>query len=204
MSGKPCNHIDSEGKPCHAYAVANDELCFFHSPKTRDAHKASVVKAGSAKQFKGQLETPELSNPRDIYSLLVLILGEVRSGVLPPRVANTLAYVAGHAVQILKAAVEHEHLEEMRDLQKGELRIPDPTEELKRQREAEEQYLLAVNDVIEERGPEQVTRRNVQIYLMARKFGRERLGLPAKGKPTAGKISPASPEDVAVVESGKS
>ena len=89
-----CKHIKKDGQRCRSWAVKGSELCFFHSPETREVHLAATTKGGSVRQFNGGLQPIEIKNAHDICDLLALTINEVRAGILPPQVANTIGFLS--------------------------------------------------------------------------------------------------------------
>jgi hypothetical protein len=96
---KRCKFTAEDGTRCKAWTLRNREFCFSHdpSPEVKQAKLEAVTKGGLAREVEINvpLEVVEISSPRDVVSLLVKVIAEVRSGAIDPKIGGTLGYLAG-------------------------------------------------------------------------------------------------------------
>jgi len=99
-----CKYIKPDGKRCQAKAMKGNDYCFSHNPDTKIEKHLAVVKGGFAsKKVKLNLEPLSIKTPQEIGKLLEDTINKVRSGEMPPNIANTIGYLAGHALKALEA-----------------------------------------------------------------------------------------------------
>ena len=109
-----CKGTTKAGSPCTARAAANG-FCFFHD------NPARAVELGRLGGLKNRHSTfpPDdklVSVPvtaKDVRALLAEALSEVRNRRLDPRVASTMAYVAGALLKALETEELESRIEEL-------------------------------------------------------------------------------------------
>jgi len=100
-----CKHIKPDGEQCRARAMKGSDYCFTHNPDTQVEKHLAVVKGGLAsKRVKLDLEPLSIKTPQEVSMLLENTINGVRSGEIPPNIANTIGYLAGHALKALEAS----------------------------------------------------------------------------------------------------
>jgi len=100
-----CKHIKPDGEQCRAKAMKGSDYCFTHNPDTQIEKHLAVVKGGLAsKKVKLDLEPLSIKSPQEVGRLLEDTINGVRSGEIPPNIANTIGYLAGHALKALEAS----------------------------------------------------------------------------------------------------
>jgi len=100
-----CKHIKPDGERCQAKAMKGSDYCFTHNPDTQIEKHLAVVKGGLAsKKVKLDLEPLSIKSPQEVGRLLEDTINGVRSGEIPPNIANTIGYLAGHALKALEAS----------------------------------------------------------------------------------------------------
>ncbi len=100
-----CIYIKQDGERCQAKAMKDSEYCFTHNPDTQTEKHLAVVKGGlSTKKVKLDLEPLSIRTPQEVSMLLEDTINQVRSGEMPPNIANTIGYLAGHALKALETA----------------------------------------------------------------------------------------------------
>jgi len=100
-----CKHIKPDGAQCQAKAMKGSDYCFTHNPDTQIEKHLAVVKGGLAsKKVKLDLEPLSIKTPQEVGKLLEDTINGVRSGEIPPNIANTIGYLAGHALKALEAS----------------------------------------------------------------------------------------------------
>jgi len=100
-----CKHIKPDGEQCQAKVMKGSDYCFTHNPDTQIEKHLAVVKGGLAsKKVKLDLEPLSIKTPQEVGKLLEDTINGVRSGEIPPNIANTIGYLAGHALKALEAS----------------------------------------------------------------------------------------------------
>ena len=100
-----CKYVKPDGERCQAKAMKESEYCFTHNPDTQIEKQLAVVKGGLAKKkVKLDLKPLSIKNPQEVGGLLEDTINGVRSGEIPPNIANTIGYLAGHALKAFEAS----------------------------------------------------------------------------------------------------
>lgn len=100
-----CTYINANGEQCKANPMKDSQYCFTHNPDTREEHALAVIKGGKlSKRDRLNLPPVEVKTPNDVVSLLEETINGIRSGKIPPNVANTIAYICGHALKAMENA----------------------------------------------------------------------------------------------------
>jgi len=100
-----CKFIKPDGEQCQARAMKGSDYCFTHNPDTQIEKHLAVVKGGLAsKKVKLDLKPLSIKSPQEVGRLLEDTINGVRSGEIPPNIANTIGYLAGHALKALEAS----------------------------------------------------------------------------------------------------
>lgn len=107
-----CQFTKDNGQQCEAMAMKDATFCFSHNPETQEEKHLAVVKGGenSKKSVLG-LEPLAMQTPKQVVDLLESTVNGVRSGEIPPNIANTIGYLAGHALKALEASNLDQRLE---------------------------------------------------------------------------------------------
>jgi hypothetical protein len=102
---KDCSYIKTGGERCQAKAMQESDYCFTHNPDTQIEKHLAVVKGGlNSKKTKLGLEPLSIRTPQEVRKLLEDTINGVRSGEIPPNIANTIGYLAGHTLKALEAS----------------------------------------------------------------------------------------------------
>ena len=98
-----CKFIKPDGEQCRAKAMKGSDYCFTHNPDMQIEKHLAVVKGGlNSKRVKLDLEPLSIKTPQEVSMLLEDTINKVRSGEIPPNIANTIGYLAGHALKSLE------------------------------------------------------------------------------------------------------
>ncbi len=99
-----CKATTKSGKSCKANALKDKKYCLAHDPGSKQKFKEITKKGGKVKrkvqvylapiEFKGDV--------REVLDLLADTINRVRSNQMPPRIANTIGYLAGHMIKALE------------------------------------------------------------------------------------------------------
>jgi hypothetical protein len=86
----------ADNKQCSGFAIDNSDYCLSHDPNLSDKRKERAILGGSANGYKTleQSLTPlSITSPDEAPKIALQIMNEVRSGILPVKVASCLAYL---------------------------------------------------------------------------------------------------------------
>ncbi len=105
MEEKQCSYIKSDGEQCNARPIKRSNYCFSHNPDTKVEKHLAVVKGGlNSKKVNLDLEPLNIKTAQEVSTLLEDTINRVRSGEIPTRIANTIGYLAGHALKAIELA----------------------------------------------------------------------------------------------------
>jgi len=107
-----CAYVKANKAKCQANAMKNSRFCFTHNPDTKEQHALAVVKGGKlSKRDRLNLPLVQIKTPADVVNVLEETINGVRSGTIPPNVANTLAYICSHTLKAMEASCLDDRLE---------------------------------------------------------------------------------------------
>ena len=100
-----CKYIKADGEQCRANAMKNSDYCFAHNPDTQTERHLAVVKGGlNSRRVALYLEPLSIRTPQEIGLLLEDTINRVRGGEIPSNIANSIGFLAGHALRALEAS----------------------------------------------------------------------------------------------------
>ncbi len=97
-----CKASKSDGSKCEVAALADSEFCFFHDPSKTTDRKAAQSLGGHGNRMKTldpRGPDVKIQNSADIIALLSETINQVLKGVIDPRVANAVGYLANIAIK---------------------------------------------------------------------------------------------------------
>ena len=110
-----CQATTRSGERCKANALCGKKYCLAHDPESRKKFKEITRKGGKVKkkvqvclapiEFKGDV--------REVLDLLADTINRVRSNKMPPKIANTVGYLAGHMIKALEIVEIEERLKKV-------------------------------------------------------------------------------------------
>lgn len=107
-----CNYIKENGEQCNAKPIKGSKYCFSHNPDTKIEKHMAVVKGGlNSRKVNMDLEPLSIKTAQEISVLLENTINGVRSGEIPPNIANTIGYLAGHALKAFEVSKLNEKVE---------------------------------------------------------------------------------------------
>lgn len=116
---KRCKHIKNNKEQCRANALATDELCFWHSAKSKEEMLNAVQKGGSSPKRSYENEPISLKNTVDVVALIEKTVNELRQNKTSTRLANAIGYLSGIALR----AIEQSDLEKRMEVLEYALKI---------------------------------------------------------------------------------
>ena len=125
---QPCEGVTSDGSRCQAAALPGSDFCFFHDPsKAAERHEAHA--AGGRQNRMRTLDTAvpdvEIKDCGDVVELLKGTINQVRKGLIDPRVANSVAYLANQVVRVLEQDELHDRLKRLEQLVARRSNVPE-------------------------------------------------------------------------------
>jgi len=100
-----CTYLKQDGSQCGANAMKESQFCFSHNPDTQKEKHLATVKGGeNSRAVELSLPPMSLQEPKEVVSLLGDTINGVRSGGIPPNIANTVGYLAGHLIKAMEVA----------------------------------------------------------------------------------------------------
>jgi hypothetical protein len=102
-----CKSVKADGRRCAANAMTGSVFCFFHDPTKGNERQAARRNGGIERSRQIAVlppETPdrEIRKVPDVAELLVETVNLVRRGQLDPKVANSIANLAGIIIKALQ------------------------------------------------------------------------------------------------------
>lgn len=111
-----CGHVSANGKQCGAHALTSDELCFSHSPRTKEQKSIAVLKGGRApKKIEVPLDQLPIATASDVLALLVDTINRVRTEPFTHQKANSVGYLANVALRAFEAAELVDRVKQLED-----------------------------------------------------------------------------------------
>ena len=112
MQEKQCSFIKENGEQCGAAAMKGSVYCFVHNPDIEVERHMALVRGGMAsKKIELKLEPLSIKDPSEVATLLESTINGVRSGEIPPNIANTVGYLASHILKALEASNLNQRVE---------------------------------------------------------------------------------------------
>src|ERR1700732_2323475 len=102
---KQCQANKQDGVRCEVTALSDSDFCFFHDPSTAAERKAAQSLGGKGNRMKTlDPGTPDINieNSRDLLALMNVTMSQVRTGIIEPRIATTLGYLADITMRAIK------------------------------------------------------------------------------------------------------
>jgi hypothetical protein len=107
-----CQFIKEDESQCGAMSIKEATFCFSHNPDTQQEKQLAVQKGGFAsKKTDINLMPVDIKTPQQVTALLEDTINRVRSGEVPPNIANTIGYLAGHMLKALEVSNVDERVE---------------------------------------------------------------------------------------------
>lgn len=99
-----CKATTRSGKSCKANALRDKDYCLAHDPDSKEKFREITRRGGKVKK-KVQVSLAPIQFKGDsgkVLDLLADTINRVRSKEIPPRIANTIGYLAGHMLKALE------------------------------------------------------------------------------------------------------
>jgi hypothetical protein len=98
-----CEGVKPDGLRCQAAALLDSNFCFFHDPskvaERREAHSAGG-RQNRMKTLDAGASDVKIKDSGDVVALLSDTINQVRKGLIDPRIANSVGYLANITVRV--------------------------------------------------------------------------------------------------------
>jgi len=109
-----CKAITNTGRHCRSHPLKGKEYCFIHDPESQEVRSLALSRGGKTpKKVQVQLDPITIITQKDVVLLLCDTINNVRSGGMPPRIANSVGYLAGHLLKALEASNLEKRVEQL-------------------------------------------------------------------------------------------
>jgi hypothetical protein len=101
-TNKPCKASKPNGSRCEATALAGSDFCFFHDPSRAADRREAQALGGQHNRMRTldqALPDVKIENSGDVTALLSQTINQVRKGMIDPRVANAVGYLANLVIK---------------------------------------------------------------------------------------------------------
>ena len=105
-----CKAMKQSGEGCHTAALPKSAFCYFHDPAKADERREAQALGGRQNRIRALDATApdvKVEDCGDVVALVSETINQVRKGVIDPRVANSVGYLAN----VLIKAFERDELE---------------------------------------------------------------------------------------------
>jgi len=102
-----CEKTNAAGQRCRAPAMDGSRFCFFHNPASKDVRLAAQRRGGQANRaavLPRNSEDLALTSAKDVAALLATTINQVRKGLISPKIATAIGYLAGSLTRALEAS----------------------------------------------------------------------------------------------------
>ena len=92
-----CKATTAGGSTCQAIALPESDYCFFHDPSKATERRAAQAQGGRQNRLKtlnAAVPDVRVEDCGDVVALISETINQVRKGVIDPRVANAVGYLA--------------------------------------------------------------------------------------------------------------
>jgi hypothetical protein len=125
---QPCEGLKLDGTRCQAAALPDSDFCFFHDP-SKEVERREAQAAGGRQNRMKTLDAGapdiEIRNCKDVLALLSETINQVRKGLIDPRVANSVGYLANQVVRVLEQNDLEERIEKLEQLMEARSKVPE-------------------------------------------------------------------------------
>jgi hypothetical protein len=123
-----CEGVALGGAQCHAAALADSTFCFFHDPsKAAERHEAHAAggRQNRMKTLGPGIPNVKIKDSRDVVALLSDTINQVRKGLIDPRIANSVGYLANQMVRVLAQNELEDRIQKLEEAIKRRSNLPE-------------------------------------------------------------------------------
>jgi hypothetical protein len=123
-----CEAVKSDGSRCQAAALPGSEFCFFHDPskaaERREAHAAGG-RQNRMRTLDRAASDVKIEDSGDVIALLSETINQVRKGLIDPRVANSVGYLANIAIRVFAQDEMENRIAKLEQLLERRSKLPE-------------------------------------------------------------------------------
>jgi hypothetical protein len=116
---KSCHAKKPDGSCCLVAALPGSKFCFFHDPARAAERRAAQSFGGSQNRMRTlPADTPDVqvADCGDVIHLISETINQVRKGLIDPRVANAVGYLANVVIKASEQGELEDRLAELESL----------------------------------------------------------------------------------------
>jgi len=124
-----CVGVKLDGTQCQAATIAGCDFCYFHDPSKADERRESQAQGGRQNRMKTVdpgAPVIHIRDSRDVVTVLVDTIDQVRKGQLDPRIANCIGYLCGLTMKALPQGNQDGRIESLEQALENRDDIPEP------------------------------------------------------------------------------
>jgi hypothetical protein len=113
---QPCHVLTRDGTRCQAAALPDSRFCFFHDPSKKVERREAQAEGGRQNRMKTlDAGAPDISirDCKDVMALLSETINQVRKGLIDPRIANSVGYLANQLVRVFEQKDLEDRIEKL-------------------------------------------------------------------------------------------
>jgi hypothetical protein len=125
---RSCEGQKPDGVRCQAAALPDSDFCFFHDPSREIERRAAQAEGGRQNRMKTlNAGAPDINIRacKDVVALLSETINQVRKGLIDPRIANSVGYLANQLVRVLEQNELEDRIEKLEQMLERRNLIPD-------------------------------------------------------------------------------
>jgi hypothetical protein len=123
-----CHGVTPDGSRCQAAALPDSDFCFFHDPsKAAERREAHAVggRQNRMKTLGTAASDIKIKDCGDVVELLSDTINQVRKGLIDPRVANSVGYLANMTVRVLEQNELEDRIAKLEQLFERRNKLPE-------------------------------------------------------------------------------
>ncbi len=127
---KACEAVKLDGSRCQAAALPGSDFCFFHDPSKAGERRDAQALGGRQNRMKtldAAAPDVKVEDCGDVVALISVTINQVRKGVIDPRVANAVGYLANVLIKAFEQDELETRIERLEALFRGRSQVPDLT-----------------------------------------------------------------------------
>ena len=123
-----CKARRQDGAVCQSAALLGSDFCYFHDPAKAAERKEAQALGGRQHRIRTlNAATPDvkMEGCGDVVALISETINQVRKGVIDPRVANAVGYLANVLIKAFERDELETRIERLEALLESRCQVPD-------------------------------------------------------------------------------
>jgi len=124
----PCRAVKPDGSRCQAAPLPGSDFCFFHDPSKAVERREAQALGGRQNRMKtldAAAPDVKLEDCGDVVALLSETINQVRKGMIDPRIANSVGYLANVVIKAFAQEELETRIERLEALLEGRSQVSD-------------------------------------------------------------------------------